>query len=427
MPPVTAVPTPDGTPGGDTVVPLRGRIDRPPGGAADLDDDGCLDLAGWSAWGDRPALAVAAHLDGEPVGTVVVGNDYRPDVAEALGQPGLAVSGWQLRVGPLGPGTDGDRTLVVTAWGEAGSPPAELGRVVLRASGSAVAATAARAPAERERPPATSAVTRDEVDRLEVQAAIPTVMAWIAEAADVPEDLTVSVTVATRDRPGLLERAVASVLGQSYRRLELVVVDDSDGSDTADLLAGTADPRLRVVRTDRRRGASAAFNAGIEAATGDVVAFLDDDNLMHRDWLRSVVWAFSSFPEYSTLYGARVKEDGEGPRRLLADVLPVVEFARWDRAAYECGNFVDRNAVAFRASLADVRYDESLVAAMDWDHALRLFGRAEPLALPAIACFYRTTNHGRMSLEPAAAADVRRVRDRARNSRPVPGPGTTAR
>jgi hypothetical protein len=137
-----------------------------------------------------------------------------------------------------------------------------------------------------------------------------------------------------------------------------------------------------------------------------------------------VVWAFSSFPEYSTLYGARVKEDREGPRRLLSDLLPVVEFAHWDRAAYECGNFVDRNAVAFRAALADIRYDESLVAAMDWDHALRLFGRAEPLALPAIACFYRTSNRGRMSLEPAAAADVRKVRDRARNSRPVPGHGT---
>jgi len=258
----------------------------------------------------------------------------------------------------------------------------------------------------------------DVLGTLTAQLEIPVVMEWIAEVAQVPEDLTVSVTIATRDRPELLRRAIDSVLGQSYRRLELVVMDDSDGVETARLLDTIDDPRLRVVRTPARRGAGSAFNLGLATATGDVIAFLDDDNLMHRAWLRSVVWALTSFPDVDAIYGARIKEDPGALGGVRSGMLPSLEFARYDRQRHERANFVDRNTLAFRAVHADLRYDESLRAANDWDHSLRLFGRTPPLALPVISCYYRTVIEGRMSDIPEVKESVDRVRSRSHRGRP---------
>ena len=251
--------------------------------------------------------------------------------------------------------------------------------------------------------------------RIEVQ----TVMDWIASVADVPDGPLVSVTTATRNRRGLLAEAIDSVLRQSYQRFELVIMDDSDGDETLEWLAQRHDERVRVVRTPARRGAGAAFNVGLEVATGDIITFLDDDNLMHPEWLRSVVWAFTTFPDAVALYGARSNEDPGAQRGVRSGMLPVLEFAHYDRERHERANYVDRNTIAFRSSLQHIRYDETLNAAFDWDHSLRVFAGAEPLALPALACYYRTVVADRVSDIAGQGESVRRVRSRTHTSRPL--------
>lgn len=88
----------------------------------------------------------------------------------------------------------------------------------------------------------------------------------------------VSVVVPTRDRPRMVRRAVDSVLVQEFDDLECIVVDDGSDSDVEASLANVTDDRLTVLEHESSRGASAARNTGIEWATGDYVAFLDDDD-----------------------------------------------------------------------------------------------------------------------------------------------------
>ena len=140
---------------------------------------------------------------------------------------------------------------------------------------------------------------------------------------------------------------------------------------------------------------------------------------MHPEWLRSVVWAFTTFPGVDVLYGARTNQDPGAQSGLRSGMMPTLEFAYYDRARHESANYVDRNMIALRAALRDIRYDESLRAACDWDHSLRLFARSEPLALPALACYYRTVVSDRISDIPERGEAVRRVRPRAHASRPL--------
>ena len=91
----------------------------------------------------------------------------------------------------------------------------------------------------------------------------------------------VSVIIPTHNREALLPRAVASVLGQTCRDLELIVVDDASADGTQALLQGMDDPRLRVERLPVQSGACAARNRGIQLARGEYIAFQDSDD----EWL----------------------------------------------------------------------------------------------------------------------------------------------
>jgi len=89
--------------------------------------------------------------------------------------------------------------------------------------------------------------------------------------------MLVSVIIPTFNRGAMLHRAVASVLAQTHTHLELILVDDGSTDKSVDDLGAWTDPRLWILRQPRQ-GVSAARNAGIARASGDVIALLDSDD-----------------------------------------------------------------------------------------------------------------------------------------------------
>jgi len=358
-------------------------------------------------------------------------DEPRPgDVATALGRPDLAGCGWTVEVDLawLRPGDSA--SLVVTVWPGPDLEPVDFDAVVVSV-GDATAPTVEAAGGAGQPAaglPDRLASLESTVAGLEAQLAagllshqewLGTLERWVSSCVKIlanfgaqPMDTEVPSASGTLD-------VVGTVMAQSYTRLELVVVNDSDDEETGRLLASIDDPRLRVVRTRARHGRAAAFNAGLDASTGDVIALLDDDNLMHPHWLRSIVWALWSFPEVEALYGAQVNEDSGAEHGVRSGMLPTLEFARYDRVRHEQANYVDRNTMAFRDRHRDLRYDTKLGGAMDWDRSLRLFARTPPLALPAIACYYRTVLPDRMSDRPEKLEGFHRVRARVHATRPM--------
>jgi len=122
--------------------------------------------------------------------------------------------------------------------------------------------------------------------------------------------MQVSVVIPTYNRGDVLMNAVASVLAQTRPPAEVIVVDDGSRDDTADRMAALTDPRVRYLRQDNA-GVSAARNTGVRAACGDVVAFLDSDDVWKPDKLAHDLDVLERHPEVDAVFTDLDKRDGE--------------------------------------------------------------------------------------------------------------------
>jgi glycosyltransferase involved in cell wall biosynthesis len=131
----------------------------------------------------------------------------------------------------------------------------------------------------------------------------------------------VSVVVPTYNRAELLPRTIDSVLEQTFREFELFVVDDGSTDDTASVVESYDDDRLTYIQFDENRGANAARNAGIRAASTSFVSFLDSDDEFRSTHLEVVVDRLEEQPaRLGGVYTSqRFLEDGDEVDVLVAD------------------------------------------------------------------------------------------------------------
>jgi glycosyltransferase involved in cell wall biosynthesis len=181
--------------------------------------------------------------------------------------------------------------------------------------------------------------------------------------------VAVSVVIPTYERPDHLRGAIETALGQTVDDLAVIVVDDASATDYATAIADEYD-RVRCVRHDENRGPAAARNTGIDAATGEYVAFLDDDDRWHEDKIERQAAVLSNRPDVGVVNcrtvavdpaGAIVTCGGTPPSGDLADAILV------DNVVGSPSRVLVR-----RAALEEHRFDESLPTKHDWDLFVRL-------------------------------------------------------
>lgn len=246
----------------------------------------------------------------------------------------------------------------------------------------------------------------------ERQLRIRTVMEWIA-LATVPEDALVSVIMPTRDRAPFVRRAYESLVAQTYEHWEVLVVDDGSADDTQGVVEAIDDERVRLY-TAAGVGACGARNVGLDHVKGELVAYLDDDNLAHPDWLKAVVWAFGQRPDVDVLYAGFVIDDPLRVEGRDRGGLPLLVWEPYDHSKVSDAMVSDMSAIAHRADLHGARFDESLREMGDWEFLLQVTKEKPPLALPFLACSYMTDAPGRLTRGPTFDADLATVRERHR-------------
>jgi len=210
----------------------------------------------------------------------------------------------------------------------------------------------------------------------------------LPEVAVVAEGPCISVVVRTRDRPALLAEALSSLAAGSYRRAEVVLVND--GGAPPAVPDGFPLP-VRRVDLPASRGRAGAATAGVAASGGDFIAFLDDDDLAapeHLATLAGLVGAAGVRVAYTDAAVAVYELEEAGwvcrERRL--------PYSRdFDPDVLLVDNYIPFNTLAIeRALFAEVGpFDPSLPFFEDWDFLIRLAALTPFHHLRRVTCEYR--------------------------------------
>jgi glycosyltransferase involved in cell wall biosynthesis len=176
----------------------------------------------------------------------------------------------------------------------------------------------------------------------------------------------ISVILTTYDRRALVAQALASVLAQTVGACDVIVVDDGSTDGTIESLRHQP---VRLVALPHSGNPAIARNAGLDEAKGDLIAFLDSDDVLKPNALADLSAALRQCPEAGFAYGDY--EPDPAPVLALGDLGDIFD------QLLEC-DFLVTGAVLFRRSLlTEVGAMDPLCSpAEDWDYWLRLAARA---------------------------------------------------
>jgi len=183
----------------------------------------------------------------------------------------------------------------------------------------------------------------------------------------------VSVVIPTRDRPEMLRAALASVRAQTFTDYDVVVVINGPNNPQTPLnaeIAGAAG--ARIVRIERA-GIAVALNAGVQAAAGEWIAFLDDDDLWEPNRLAVTLRAAEAL-KADVMFGNIVKFDDRGEAADPPLRPPPSASVREAMTLRNCGGGCSPTMARRAAILAVGGFDETLKSP-DWDLWMRLTWR----------------------------------------------------
>lgn len=207
-------------------------------------------------------------------------------------------------------------------------------------------------------------------------------------------DRLVSIIVRTKDRPVLLKHALQSILAQTYRPIEVVLVNDGGCDLDAEELQGILqDVSLNYIKREKNKGRVIAANLGIEHAVGKYIGFLDDDDIFFEKHISTLVetladkdakiaytsvqsvyynWTDNHKKQFSKLNDGHLYNFSFNPSRLLFE------------------NYIPLHALLFSADvLKEDKFDEGIQINEDWDLLIRLSRRYRFTHVPVVTAEYR--------------------------------------
>ena len=178
----------------------------------------------------------------------------------------------------------------------------------------------------------------------------------------------ISIVTPNLNQGRFLEATLRSVLDQNYPNLEYVVQDGCSTDESLAILSRYA-PRLSDWKSERDQGQADAVNRGMQRTTGEILAYLNSDDLLLPGSLSYVSRYFVGHPEVDIVYGHRVLIDERGD-----------EIGRWvlpphDDAVIPLADYIPQETMFWRRSAWEQvgsRLDDTFQFAMDWELILRL-------------------------------------------------------
>lgn len=235
----------------------------------------------------------------------------------------------------------------------------------------------------------------------------------------------VSIVLSTYNRLPLLHRAVDSVIAQTFRDWELIVVDDGSTDGTREYLEAIEDPRVRPIRLEHG-GVTSARNAGLRLARGEWIAFHDSDDLWLPEKLEWQLQRVTAHPACRWSYTGYSFIDTNGaplPERSTLLPLPVSGHILEPLLRFEVSTAVPTMLVQ-RSLIEEIGgFDATMLFLSDYDFILRLAARSEVCALSETLALVR--EHPDRTTARLRPADLHA--DQARSFRKAAAAATDAR
>lgn len=183
--------------------------------------------------------------------------------------------------------------------------------------------------------------------------------------------MLVSVIIPNYNRTTTLQRAIRSVLVQTYNKFEVIVVDDCSPKDPQPYLNELKDDRIKLVRHAENLHGGAARNTGVKEASGQFIAFLDSDDEWLPDHLAQRVAQMSKNPNCQGIYGAlQIYRDGKKaektPVRPLKEGEEMLDYLLSGRCKAQTSTLFFR-----KSAFEKVKFNPSLFQHQDYELNIR--------------------------------------------------------
>lgn len=182
----------------------------------------------------------------------------------------------------------------------------------------------------------------------------------------------VSVIMPTFNRGYIIENAIQSVLSQTYRNFELIIVDDGSSDNTEEIISNFADSRIKYRKFETNCGVSHARNVGLSIAEGEYISFLDSDNKWHESFLEKRLDVLDK-TGCNFAFGRMKLKKVDGTTELVPNLVP--EELKTHRQLIKLmvdKNIIDMNTVCIeKGCFEKIRFNESMKAVVDWDYFFR--------------------------------------------------------
>jgi glycosyltransferase involved in cell wall biosynthesis len=216
-----------------------------------------------------------------------------------------------------------------------------------------------------------------------------------------------SVVIPTWNRAHLVGEAVESALGQEGGELEVIVVDDGSTDGTAEVIERRFGKSVKLLRMATRSGVGAARNKGVSQATGDLLGFLDSDDLWLPGKLKAELEVLERFPDAEAIFSdSRFIMDGQfigtskftenGALAATGGRAQWVNDSPWlwtipPNGISTCGITLCRPTVT---KLSQPLFATDLDSCEDWELEVRLYQECRVVALPEVWSHVRWIDDG---------------------------------
>ncbi|PDY48206.1 glycosyltransferase family 2 protein [Bacillus pseudomycoides] len=182
----------------------------------------------------------------------------------------------------------------------------------------------------------------------------------------------VSVIIPTFNREGIIERAINSVLKQTYSHFELIIVDDASADHTPEIISKYSDERLRYIRLEENTKGTKPRNVGIKESKGEFIAFLDSDDEWLPNKLEKQINYIGEFSDQDILCftGLIRKNDKQTKLIVNKELLEAEDIIDY---IFVRDNVVQTSTYMLSSELAKkILFNPELKKHQDWDFCLRL-------------------------------------------------------